>query len=95
MMREADQLHRTIKAYREEGRVDAAAQLLESSRDKLRHRAALGMARQQLGAVRKQMDAVYRDTSMSGEAKRAKLDQLQVRANQIAERIVSRAGGDF
>lgn len=95
MMREADQLHRTIKAYREEGRVDAAAQLLESSRDKLRHRAALGMARQQLGAVRKQMDAVYRDTSMSGEAKRAKLDQLQVRANQIAGRIVSRAGGDF
>lgn len=95
MMREADQLHRTIKAYREEGRVDAAAQLLESSRDKLRHRAALGMARQQLGAVRKQMDAVYRDTSMSGEAKRAKLDHLQVRANQIAERIVRRAGGDF
>lgn len=95
MMREADQLHRTVKSYREEGRVDAAERLLESSRDKLKHRAALGISRQQLGAVRKQMDAVYRDTSMSGEAKRARLDQLQVRANQIAERIVRRAEGDF
>jgi len=95
MMQEAEQLHRTVKSYRDEGRVEAAASLMEGSRDKLKHRMALGMARQQLGAVRKQMDAVYRDTGMSGEAKRAKLDQLQVRSNQIAERIVRRAEGDF
>ncbi|WP_322979104.1 LPD38 domain-containing protein [Pseudomonas sp. C11] len=95
MMREADQLSRTIKAYREEGRVDAAEQLLAANREKLRHRPALGFARKQLGNVRNQMDAVYRDTRMTPEQKRQRLDALQLRSNAIAERIVKLAGGDF
>ncbi|MDH1865748.1 hypothetical protein N5D83_02805 [Pseudomonas chengduensis] len=95
MMREADQLNRTIKAYREEGRVDAAEQLMAANREKLRHRPALGLARKQLGNVRNQMDAVYRDTSMTPEQKRQRLDALQRQSNQIAERIVKLAGGDF
>lgn len=95
MMREADQLNRTIKAYREEGRVDAAEQLMAANREKLRHRPALGLARKQLGNVRNQMDAVYRDTRMTPEQKRQRLDALQRQSNQIAERIVKLAGGDF
>jgi hypothetical protein len=95
MMREADQLHRTIKSYREEGRVDAAEQLMAANREKLRHRPALGFARKQLGNVRNQMDAVYRDTRMTPEQKRQRLDALQRQSNQIAERIVKLAGGDF
>lgn len=95
MMQEADQLHRTVKAYRDEGKVEAAAKLLESSSDKLKHRAALGLARQQLGAVRRQMDAVYRNAAMDGAAKRQRLSELQLRSNQIAERVVRLAGKDF
>ncbi|MEQ6329070.1 LPD38 domain-containing protein [Pseudomonas chengduensis] len=95
MMREADQLNRTIKAYREEGRVDAAEQLMAANREKLRHRPALGFARKQLGNVRNQMDAVYRDTRMTPEQKRQRLDALQRQSNEIAERIVKLAGGDF
>jgi hypothetical protein len=95
MMQEADQLHRTVKAYRDEGKVEAAAKLLEGNSDKLKHRPALGLARQQLGAVRRQMDAVYRDTAMDGEAKRRRLEELQTRSNQIAERVVRLAGKDF
>lgn len=95
MMQEADQLHRTVKAYRDEGKVEAAAKLLESSSDKLKHRAALGLARQQLGAVRRQMDAVYRNAEMDGDAKRQRLTELQLRSNQIAERVVRLAGKDF
>lgn len=95
MMREADQLNRTIKSYREEGRVEAADQLLAANREKIRHRPALGLARKQLGNVRSQMDAVYRDTSMTPEQKRQRLDALQVRSNEIAERVVKLAGGDF
>ncbi|WP_296277892.1 LPD38 domain-containing protein [Pseudomonas sp. UBA7530] len=95
MMREADQLNRTIKAYREEGRVDAAEQLMAANREKLRHRPALGFARKQLGNVRNQMDAVYRDAKMTPEQKRQRLDALQRQSNQIAERIVKLAGGDF
>lgn len=95
MMREADQLNRTIKSYREEGRLDAAEQLMAQNREKLRHRPALGLARKQLGNIRNQMDAVYRDTAMTPEQKRQRLDALQVRANGVAERIVNLAGGDF
>ncbi|EJV1364922.1 MULTISPECIES: hypothetical protein [Pseudomonas] len=95
MMQEADQLYRTARYYRQEGRVDAAEQLLAASQEKLRHRPALGLARQQLGAIRKQMDAVYRDTRMTGDQKRARLNELQERSNQVAERIVKVAQADF
>lgn len=95
MMQEADQLYRTVKTYQDEGRVEAAGELLEGNRDKLKHRPALGLARQQLGAVRRQMDAVYRDTAMDGAAKRRRLEELQARSNQIAERVVRMAGKDF
>jgi hypothetical protein len=95
MMQEADQLHRTVKAYRDEGKVEAAGKLMENSKDKLKHRAALGLARQQLGYVRKQMDAVYRDAAMDGAMKRRRLDELQTRSNMIAERVVRMAGKDF
>lgn len=95
MLTEADQLHRTLKSYREEGRLEAAADLLESSSEKLRHRPALGLARRQLGNIRNQMDAVYRDKVMSSEEKRLRLDELQRRANEVAERVVKRAGAAF
>ncbi|MBG4718162.1 hypothetical protein I5F71_02730 [Pseudomonas aeruginosa] len=95
MMQEADQLYRTARYYRQEGRLDAAEELVAGNQAKLRHRPALGLARQQLGAIRKQMDAVYRDTSMTGDQKRARLNELQERSNQVAERIVKVAQADF
>ncbi|WJN61376.1 LPD38 domain-containing protein [Pseudomonas sp. SO81] len=95
MLTEADQLHRTLKSYREEGRLEAAADLLDSSGDKIRQRPALGLARRQLGTIRNQMDAVYRDKVMSGEEKRRRLDQLQRRANEVAERVVKKAEAAF
>ncbi|MFD3300236.1 LPD38 domain-containing protein [Aquipseudomonas alcaligenes] len=95
MMQEAEQLHRTIRSYTEEGKMEEARELLEENRDKLRHRPALGFARKQLGNVRKQMDAVYRDTSMDAAAKREKLNALQERANAIAKRVTELAGEDF
>ena len=95
MMQEADQLYRTMRYYRQEGRVDAAEQLLDANRAKLRHRPALGLARQQLGALRKQMDAVYRNTEMTGDQKRERLNELQLRSNQVAERVVKASQADF
>lgn len=95
MLQEVEQLHRTVRSYAKEGKVDEARALFEENRDKLRHRPALGFARQQLGNVRKQMDALYRDTTMSAEAKREKLNTLQARANTIARRVSELAGKDF
>lgn len=95
MMREADQLYRTVNAHRSEGKVELAERLLASNSDKLRHRPALGLARQQMGAIRKQREAVHRDTTMNGATKRARLNELQRKANEIAERVVKIAGDDF
>lgn len=95
MLQEAEQLHRTIRSYREEGKLEQAAMLLEASRDKLRHRPALGLARKQLGNIRQKMDRVYRDTGMDAAAKRVRLDDLQRQANGVAERVTRLAGGDF
>lgn len=95
MLQEAEQLHRTIRSYREEGKLDQAAMLIEANRDKLRHRPALGLARKQLGNIRQKMDRVYRDTSMDAATKRAQLNGLQRQANQVAERVSRLAGADF
>ncbi|WP_295487860.1 LPD38 domain-containing protein [uncultured Pseudomonas sp.] len=95
MMTQADQLYRTATAYRAEGKVEEAQQLLSENADKLKHRPALGLARQQLGMIRKQMDMTYRDEALDSDAKRERLDTLQYRANQIAERVAKAARPDF
>ena len=94
-LREADQLYRTVRAYREEGRLDEARELQADSRDKLRHRPALGFARRQLGVIRNQMESVRRDKDLSGEVKQQRLDDLQRRSNAIAERIARQVKDDF
>ncbi|WP_139231006.1 LPD38 domain-containing protein [Geopseudomonas sagittaria] len=95
MLQQAEQLHRTIRSYREEGKLEQAAMLLEANREKLRHRPALGLARKQLGNIRQKMDRVYRDTGMDAAAKRVRLDDLQRQANGVAERVTRLAGEDF
>lgn len=95
MIQEVEAVSRTIKAYLGEGRVDEARALRDANLDKLRYRKALGLARQQLGAVRKRMDAVATDPSLSGAEKRAQLDALQERSNQIAERFTKLAKDAF
>ncbi|WP_218581955.1 hypothetical protein, partial [Pseudomonas sp. BAV 2493] len=95
MVHEADEIYRTARAWRQEGRVEDAQQLIADNRDKLRHRGALGLARQQLGTIRAQKEQVTRSTSLSGEQKRARLDELQRRENRIAERVATRARADF
>lgn len=92
---EADQIHRTVTAYRKEGRKEEAEELRTENAGKLLHRKALGFARQQLGAVRDKMNAVSRSTTLTGAQKREQLDDLQRRSNAIAERIAKRVEADF
>jgi methionyl-tRNA synthetase len=70
------------------------AEFVEQSKAAFEPDAAV-LAAKQLGNVRKQMDAVYRDTSMDAAAKREKLNALQERANAIAKRVTELAGEDF
>lgn len=86
-MKEADQIWRTITAYRKEGRAEDAKELLVSNRDKLKNRGALGRARKQLGDINKQMDRISRSDRYSREMKRIRIEQLRKRKNEIAQRI--------
>lgn len=95
MLSEADQIYRTVRSYREEGRMEEAAALMSDQADKLKHRRALGMARQQFGAIRKRMGEIYDDSRMSGAEKRRQLNALQLQSNEIAARMVRLAGADF
>jgi len=95
MLGEADQIYRTMRSYREEGRVDAAEALMEKEGNKLKYRSALGSARQQFGGIRKQMTAIYDNEEMSGTEKRRRLNELQDRSNQLAKKIVDMAGAEF
>lgn len=95
MVHEADEIYRTARAWRQEGRVDDARELLEDNRDKLRQRGALGLARQQLGNIRAQREQVMRSNTMDAEQKRERLDELQRRENRIAERVTTRAREAF
>lgn len=95
MLSEADQIYRTVRSYREEGRMEEAAALMADQSDKLKHRRALGMARQQFGAIRKRMGEIYDDPRMSGAEKRRQLNALQLQSNEIAARMVRLAGADF
>jgi len=95
MVHEADEIYRTARAWRQEGRVEDARQLLEDNRDKVLQRGALGLARQQLGNIRAQREQVMRSTTLDAQQKRERLDELQRRENRIAERVVTRARDAF
>ena len=94
-MNEAEEIYRTVRAYRKEGKGEEAEKLFKSEKEKLRYRKALGLARQQLGSINKQMDRISRDEGMSAAAKRVKMDTLRARKNKIAKRFSELTDGAF
>lgn len=85
-MKEVDEIARTIKAYRMEGKGREASELQNSERDKLRYRRALGRARKQLGNINKQMERISRSNALSAATKRKRMDILRQRKNDIARK---------
>lgn len=95
MMQQANEIYATAKAYRLEGRHEEAKQLVDENRDKLKHRESFGLARQQLGTIRKLREQIYRDETMDSATKRERLDQLKARENAISERVAKAAKPAF
>lgn len=95
MAREAEQLYRTVRALREEGRAEEAQALAEANSEKLKARPGLKRATEGMSHVRAQMDRVQRAEDMSGVEKRARLDALIGRRNEIAKGAAERAGAAF
>ncbi len=95
MAREAEQFYRTVRALREEGRVEEPRALAEENSEKLRARPGLKRATEGMSRVRAQMDRVQRAADMSGAEKRARLDALIGRRNEVAKAAVEGAEGAF
>lgn len=89
MRNELDQLYRSVNALQREGRTDDAAQMAEANVDNLRARRLLDTAAKGLSFMSRQRDKIMRDTDMSPEDKRAALDALQQRRNDLARRVMT------
>jgi hypothetical protein len=89
MLREAEQIQRTINAYKKEGRFDLANELRTENADKLKVRKYLNKTNDKLSDVRKQIDAIYR-SDLSPEQKRTRINSLMEKQNNTVQAIVKR-----
>lgn len=92
MAREAEELYRTVRALWEEGREGEARAFAEANGAKLKARPGLRRATEAMSSVRAQMDRVQRAADLTAEEKRARLDALIGRRNEVAKGAVEGAG---
>ena len=86
MLEEANGLHRTLNAYRQQRRLDEAQELLKDSRGKLAARKALNSV---AASIRKlnaqQRQIMYSD--LDPDTKRARIEEITRRKNSLAKRV--------
>jgi len=85
---EINSLFSTIKEYRKRGDVDAATELLEDNRDKLRVRGMLNNAYKMLSSLNQRTRAIQ-VSDMSADEKRAAIDKVLQRKNDITKRVMT------
>src|SRR3546814_18697653 len=88
-LHKAEQVYRTARAYQIEGRVDDAHRLIEDNKTLLSQRKMLDTARGTVSRLRKQMDAVKRDPTLSAHDKRVRLDRLDTMVYGVTKRVVA------
>jgi len=94
MLREVNEIHRTINAYKKEGKTTAANKLRIKNASKLRVRRHLLRTSKTLKRLRKQVDAVYR-SGMSPALKRKRIDSIMKRFNYSVQATVKRTHPHF
>ncbi len=95
MRQEVEQIYRTINAYRDLG-LDVQADKLEDKHGaKLDERQQLNRAADDLGDIRKELDQIYLDESMSPDEKRREVDRLLNERAVIAKDSVKGARPAF
>lgn len=95
MLVEVNQIHKTVRALRKDGRHEASAELRRKERNKLSTRKVLGVTSRRLRRLRSQIDAVRRNPMMGTAEKTRRIDAMTVRANELSERTVRRVDGRF
>lgn len=92
---EVNKLHQTMASYRKSGLIDKSRELGLKGAEKLKYRKRLESAAEQINAIRKRMDAIYRDPQKSSEQKRTEVDALLARKRDIAKRVANQIEGSF
>ncbi|MNU99034.1 hypothetical protein D3C71_891560 [compost metagenome] len=88
MLNEVNQLKRTVDQYRSEGLTDKANELLEEQGGILKSRRNMSRTQQQVRVVRNKIELIQRDKTMGAEEKRQRIDELLVRRNDLAYRVI-------
>jgi hypothetical protein len=89
MLKETEQVQRTINAYVKEGEFEKADALRSENADKLKFRKQLNKTNKTLGELRHQVDAIYR-SDLSSSEKRKRIDQLMEKANKLQRTVVQK-----
>lgn len=87
MLEEANTLHSTINRYRREGQLQTAADLLEENRGKLAVRGRLNAIALQVRNVNNQIRLTQLSRSLSADEKKARIDALLERKNELTARV--------
>ena len=88
LLSEANQVNRTINAYRESGQTGRARDLARDNQDLLRARGAMSGVQRQAGELRDRMEQVRRNDALAPAEKRQRLDNMQRMLNQVMKRAV-------
>jgi hypothetical protein len=95
LRREANEIYNGIRALREDGRREAALELMKDNRSLLSVRKSVGKLAQSISKITKQINKVRNSETLSSSEKKDRLNTLINRRNQIAERVerlLDRAG---
>ncbi len=95
LRREANEIYSGVRALREEGRVDAARELMRDNRQLLGTRKQVNKLAQTISDITKQINKVRDSETLDASTKKSRLNTLIARRNKIAEnveRILDRIG---
>jgi hypothetical protein len=95
MLDEAEAAAATVRELRNQGLKEEALKVKDSKRDLLRARLVLSRKARQLSQLRKQERAIYYSRTLTPAQKRAKLDELKIKADGIYRNMVERYEQDL
>ncbi|ULQ47391.1 hypothetical protein JN531_003700 [Flagellatimonas centrodinii] len=91
MLREAEQVYRTVREYQRQGEIEAAQSLIEDNQALLAVRPGLNRVSRRMREIRANMDAIRRDPGMPGAEKRRRLENLESMLYAASRRAVTLA----
>lgn len=95
MMREAEELYRTVNEYRKDGRFERARELMEDRGKILNARKPLKETQKQVRQLNSQIDFIMRSKELTAEEKRKRIDRKIEQRNAIVAATVKRVNPYF